>query len=174
MLIAWLILGVVLLAVELSHFAFFALFGAVGAFAAAIVAAIWPEAIPLQVAVFVVAAAVGIIAFRPMMSATFHRRHEFKPGRGVHGSIVGEEVLTLDVVGDSQHPGHVRLAGERWLAVSGSRQPIPAGTPVIVMAVEGTTLEVWPAEGAVGYVDADALGPAEPAPAPAPEEGESR
>ena len=170
MLVAWLVLGVALLAIELSHFAFFALFGSVGAFAAAIVAAIWPSAIPLQVAVFVVATAIGVIAFRPMMSTAFHRRHEFKPGRGVHGSLVGEEVLTLDVVGDGQHPGHVRLAGERWLAVSGSRQPIPAGTPVIVMAVEGTTLEVWPAEGAVGYVDADALGPAEPA----PEEGDQR
>jgi membrane protein implicated in regulation of membrane protease activity len=170
MLVAWLVLGVVLLAIELSHFGFFALFGAVGAFAAAITAAIWPSAIPLQVAVFIVAAGIGIIAFRPMMSAAFHRRHEFKPGRGVHGSIVGEEVLTLDVVSDSQHAGHVRLAGERWLAVSGSGQPIPAGTPVIVMAVLGTTLEVWPTAGATGYVDTGALG----APEPAPEEGDPR
>ena len=56
-----------------------------------------------------------------MMSEAFHRRHEGKPlGRGVHGTLVGEEVLTLDAVGDAHHLGHVRLAGERWLAVSGS------------------------------------------------------
>ena len=38
MLVIWLVLGVVLLVVELTHFGFFALFGALGAFAAAVVA----------------------------------------------------------------------------------------------------------------------------------------
>jgi hypothetical protein len=43
--------------------------------------------------------------------------------------------------------GHVRLAGERWRAVSGAEVAIPAGTPVLVTAVEGTTLVVWPVGG---------------------------
>ena len=116
------------------------------------------------------AAGIGIIAFRPMMSAAFHRRHEFKPGRGVHGSLVGEEVLTLDVVGDSQHPGHVRLAGERWLAVSGSGQPIPAGTPVIVMAVRGHHLGGVADRRRRRLRRHRRLGP----PEPAPEEGDPR
>ena len=150
----WLVLGVVLLAVELRHFAFYALFGAIGAFAAALIAALVPSAVWLQVLVAVAAATVGIIAFRPMMSKAFHRhQEEAQIGRGVHGALVGEEVLTLDVVGGTHAPGHVRLAGERWLAVSGSEQRIPAGTPVLVTAVEGTKLIVWPVEGAAGYVD---------------------
>jgi hypothetical protein len=41
----------------------------------------------------------------------------------------------------------VRLAGERWRAVSGSDVPIPPGTKVLVTAVQGTTLTVWPVDG---------------------------
>jgi membrane-bound ClpP family serine protease len=67
--------------------------------------------------------------------------------KGVHGGIVGQEVLTLDAVGDAVHPGHVQLAGERWLAVSGDNRPIEAGVRVLVMDVQGTTLVVYPADG---------------------------
>jgi membrane protein implicated in regulation of membrane protease activity len=154
LLVAWLVLGVVLLAMEMQHFAFYAIFGALGAFAAAIVAVLAPSAFVLQVLVAVIAAGVGIKAVRPSVSKAFHERREgHHPGRGVHGALVGEEVLTLDVVGDTHHPGHVRLAGERWLAVSGSDQPIPAGTQVWVTGVSGTTLTVWPVAGAAGYLD---------------------
>jgi membrane protein implicated in regulation of membrane protease activity len=64
----------------------------------------------------------------------------------VHGGLVGQEVVTLDRV-SGPGAGHVRLAGERWLAVSGAGQPIPAGTTVLVTAVDGTTLVVWPVDG---------------------------
>jgi membrane protein implicated in regulation of membrane protease activity len=152
MAVAWLVVGVVLLAVELRHLAFYALFGAVGAFAACLVAVVAPGAIPLQVAALVVVAALGILAVRPMMSRRFHVRTEHGPlGKGVAGTLVGEQVLTLDEVGDIHRVGHVRLAGERWLATSGSGATIPSGTKVLVTAVEGTTLVVWP-------IDPPALG----------------
>ena len=162
MVIVWLVLGVILLAFELHHFAFYALFGAIGAFAAAVVALIAPSALPLQVVVAILAAVIGIVVVRPHVSERLHQRHEGRLGRGVHGTLVGEEVLTLDVVGDDLHPGHVRLAGERWLAISGSDRPIPAGTPVVVTAVQGTTLEVWPVEGETGFIDTEALHSLEP------------
>lgn len=155
MVIVWLVLGVVLLAVEFRHFAFFAFFGAIGSFAATGVAALAPDLVALQVVVAVVVAAIGIIAFRPLMSERFHRRQEGRLGRGVHGTLIGEEVTTLDVVGSLDEVGHVRLAGERWLAVSGSDDPIPAGTRVLVVAVEGTTLVVWPVDGSTPLPDAD-------------------
>jgi membrane protein implicated in regulation of membrane protease activity len=153
MVVVWLVLGVVLLAVEFHHFAFFAFFGALGSFAAAAVAALAPELVPLQVLVAVLVATIGIVAFRPFMSERFHRRHDGRLGKGVHGTLVGEEVLTLDVVGAPGHVGHVGLAGERWLAVSGSGTPLPAGTRVLVTAVEGTTLVVWPVDGELTFLD---------------------
>ena len=36
------------------------------------------------------------------MSEALHRRTDGHPGRGVHGTLVGEEVLTLDAVGDAR------------------------------------------------------------------------
>ena len=162
MVFVWLILGVVLLAFEIHHFAFYALFGAIGAFAAAVVALIAPSAIPLQLAVAVLAAALGILVVRPHVSERLHHQHDGKLGRGVHGTLVGEEVMTLDVVGGSHSPGHVLLAGERWLAFSGADRPIPARTHVLVTAVRGTTLEVWPLEGETGFIDTDALHSHEP------------
>lgn len=152
MAIAWLVLGVVLLAVELHHLAFFAMFGALGAFAAAGVAIAAPSAVALQIIVAIAVAGIGILAVRPLVSRAVHSGGGSNPGRGVHGALVGEVVVTLDVVGDLGHAGdagHVRLGGERWLAVSGTGSPIPSGTRVLVTGVRGTTLVVWP----VGQID---------------------
>jgi membrane protein implicated in regulation of membrane protease activity len=154
----WVALGIVLLAFELHHLALYVLFGAVGAFAAAAVAGLAPSAIPLQVAVAVVVALLGIVLVRPYVSRSLHTHLQSRPGRGVHGTLVGEEVVTLDRVGDETSPGHVRLAGERWLAVSGSSDPIPPNTKVLVTEVRGTTLTVWPTHD-LGFIDDEGLQP---------------
>jgi len=143
-LVVWLVAAAVLLLVEMRHLAFYALFVSAGSLAAAVVAAAAPSAIPLQALVAVVVAGVGVVAVRPYVSRAFHSRRAGHVPRGVHGGIVGQEAVTLDEVGDHAEIGHVRLVGERWLAVSGSGARIPPDTPVLVTAVQGTTLTVWP------------------------------
>jgi membrane protein implicated in regulation of membrane protease activity len=145
--IAWVVAGVVLLAIELHHLAFYALFAAAGCFAAAGVALVAPDALVLQPIAAVAVAALGILLVRPRVSAALEHRRGGSRSPGVHGGLVGQEVVTLDRVGDVDGAGHVRLAGERWLAVSGAGQPIPPGTTVLVTAVDGTTLIVWPVDG---------------------------
>jgi membrane protein implicated in regulation of membrane protease activity len=146
-LIAWLVLAAVLLLVELRHLALFALFVAAGCLGAAVVALVAPSAILLQVLVAVVIATAGIVVLRPKLAPALQRRAVGDaPTRGVHGGIIGSEVVTLDLVGDPLRPGHVRLGGERWLAVSTHGVRIPAGTRALVTAIEGTTLVVWPLE----------------------------
>ncbi len=147
MTIAWIAVGVVLIAVELHHLAFYALFAALGCFAGAAVASIAPGALAVQVATAVIVAAAGILLVRSRVSAAFAHRYEGEHVPGVHGGLIGQEVLTLDLVGGLDQVGHVRLAGERWRAVSGSDAAIPAGTTVLVTAVRGTTLTVWPVDG---------------------------
>jgi membrane protein implicated in regulation of membrane protease activity len=157
MIFVWVVIAVALLFFEMHHLAFFALFGAVGAIAAAIVAALAPDAVGIQVAVAIIVAVIGVIAARPYVSRAFeHRRHSGKVAHGVHGGLVGEQAITLDAVGDAHDVGHVRLAGERWLATSEAGR-IPAGTKVLVMGVRGTTLLVWPVDGD-GFPE---LGPAD-------------
>jgi membrane protein implicated in regulation of membrane protease activity len=156
--IAWIAAGVVLLAVELHHFAFYALFAAVGCFAGAVVAVFAPDAIALQLVATVLLAVGGIGLVRPRMSAALLARHGSHHSRGVHGGFVGQEVVTLDLVGGVGRVGHVELAGERWLAVSGADVALPPGTRVLVTGVEGTTLIVWPAGGHLpveGLIEAD-------------------
>ncbi|HEY2815284.1 MAG TPA: NfeD family protein [Acidimicrobiales bacterium] len=146
MVIAWVALGVGLLLFELHHQAFYALFGGFGALAAALFAVLLPDAVVLQIIVAVLVTVVGVVAVRPLVSRVFEQhRTGGHIARGVHGGLVGQEALTLDVVGDDHAIGHVRLGGERWLAVSGGPS-IPAGTPVLVTALRGTTLTVWPVD----------------------------
>jgi membrane protein implicated in regulation of membrane protease activity len=153
MVVVWLVLGALLLLFELHHLAFYALFGTVGSLAAAVVALAAPSAVPLQAAVAVGVALVGVGAVRPQMSKVFESHRGGHVARGVHGGLTGQEAVTLDDVGRADDVGHVRLAGERWLAVSGDGSTIPARTTVLVSAVRGTTLVVWPVEGPVGSLE---------------------
>jgi membrane protein implicated in regulation of membrane protease activity len=148
--VVWLVIGALLFLFELRHLAFYALFGAVGSLAAAIVAAVAPSAVPVQAAVAVAVAAAGVVGARPYVSRAFASRREGHVARGVHGGLVGQEALTLDEVGSAHQVGHVRLVGERWLAVSGNGMPIAARTTVLVTAVQGTTLVVLPVDELAG------------------------
>jgi membrane protein implicated in regulation of membrane protease activity len=144
----WLAVAALLVFVELHHVAFYAMFVALGAVGAALVAAYSPESVLTQGIVFVVVATAGVVAVRPFVSHAFERgRKGGHPIKGVHGGLVGQTAITLDEVGDAHHVGHVQLAGERWLAVRGGGPMIPASTPVTVTAVQGTTLVVTPSEG---------------------------
>ena len=140
MAIAWIVIGVVLLGIELHHLAFFAMFGAVGAFAGAVVAGLAPTAIFGQIAVAVGVAAVGLVVLRPYISDAFARRRDGYRIVGVHGGLVGTRGVTLDEVGAGGR-GHVRLLGESWLAATDG-PPIAPDTPVVITEVVGTTLTV--------------------------------
>lgn len=144
MVVLWVLLGVGLLLAEMHHWAFYALFAAVGALAAAVVALFAPGAIAVQAGTAVGVAAVGVVGVRPYVSRIVHQHRGGEVARGVHGGLVGQEVFTLDEVGDAHRAGHVRLAGERWLAISASGEPIGPDTPAMVTAVRGTTLVVLP------------------------------
>ena len=138
---AWVVLALILLAVELHHIAFYALFGAIGAGAAAVVAWVRPNAIGAQCIAALGAAAIGLVLVRPYVSRAFPHHHDGRVGIGVHGGFIGERVVVLDAVSGSAG-GHVRLAGESWLAVSGTDTVIPAGSPAIITGVRGTTLTI--------------------------------
>ena len=121
---------------------------AFGAFAAGLLDLAVPTSpIWAQAVLAVVVALLGVVIGRPFLSQRLKRRGEPPLTPGVHGGFVGQRALALDEVGDELHPGHVRLAGETWLAFAEDHQSIPTGAPVIVTAVRGTTLAVRPADG---------------------------
>ncbi|MDO8364087.1 MAG: NfeD family protein [Actinomycetota bacterium] len=145
MVIVWVVIAAALVAVEMHHLAFYAMFAAAGALAAALVAVLAPSVVPLQIGVGIGVAAAGILLVRPYVSRAFAPRGPGARIGGVHGGLVASRGITLDDV-TSEPVGHVRILGERWLAVAWEGQPIQPQTPVIVMDVTGTTLTVRAAE----------------------------
>ena len=100
---------------------------------------------PLQIGVAAVVAGAGIAVVRPHVSRAFAPRGPGVRIGGVHGGLISARGVTLDEV-RSEPVGHVRILGERWLAVTWDGEPIQPETPVIVMGVTGTTLTVRAAE----------------------------
>ena len=146
--VVWLVAGLVLVGMEVHTQAFYALFLALGAFAATIVA-VFPTDVWLQAVVGAAVAILGTLLVRPTL-ARVSARH-LGPRltmQGASDNLVGQPALTLEPVGDENHPGHARLFNERWLAVTSTPGGVPAHVQVTVVEVRGTTLVVAPAKGA--------------------------
>jgi membrane protein implicated in regulation of membrane protease activity len=143
--VIWFVVAVGLLVAEIASTTFYAVFLALGAAAGGVIALIAPD-LPLlaQAAVAVIVAVAGVGVVRPFVGRRMHRRAPGAIGPGVHGGFVGQQALALDAIGDELHPGHVRLAGEVWLAITDPHQAIDGGASVVVSAVRGTTLLVRP------------------------------
>lgn len=139
----WIIIAVLLVALEMHHGAFFAIFAAAGALAAAGVSAVSPKAFGVQIAVASAVAIAGILLVRPFVSRAFGRRSDGAVVHGVHGGLVGAQAMSVDEI-TTHATGHVYLLGETWLAVTSDGSTIAPGTPVKIADVRGTTLTVEP------------------------------
>ncbi len=146
--VVWLVAGLALVGMEVHTQAFYALFIALGSFAATVVA-LFPTPVWLQAVVGAAVALLGTLLVRPTL-ARLSARH-LGPRLtmpGASDNLVGQPALTLEPVGDENHPGHARLFNERWLAVTAIPGGVPAHAQVTVVEVRGTTLVVTPVKGA--------------------------
>jgi membrane protein implicated in regulation of membrane protease activity len=142
-----LIAALILVAAEVHTQAFFAIFLAMGAVAATIVTA---AGLPLWVSLVVFAgvAVGGVGLLRPTLQRNSDRH--LGPRLALPGqsdALVGQTALAVDAIGDEHHPGHARLAGERWLAITEEPGGLRPDTQVMVVEVRGTTLVVMPLTG---------------------------
>jgi membrane protein implicated in regulation of membrane protease activity len=142
----WIALAVAFVALEVHTQAFYALFVGLGAAAAAITTllggSLW-----LQGILFAIVTIGGWALVRPTLRSRFDRSAPITKLAGIQGSadgLVGQPAITLDTVGDEHHPGHALFAGDSWLAVTDTADPLPAQVRVLVVAVRGTTLLVHP------------------------------
>jgi membrane-bound ClpP family serine protease len=87
----------------------------------------------------------GILLARPPLLRALRLRRGDITLPGVQ-NLVGQQAVTVDLVGDEHHPGHAMLAGERWLAFTDLEQPLQPDVPVTITAVRGTTLLVRPVQ----------------------------
>jgi membrane protein implicated in regulation of membrane protease activity len=145
--VVWLLAGLVLVGLEIHTQAFYSLFLALGAFAATIVA-LFPDDVWVQAVVAAAVALMGTLLVRPTLARLSAKHLGPKLAMpGASDNLVGQPALTLDPVGDENHPGHARLFNERWLAFTTNPGGVPAHVQVTVVEVRGTTLVVAPPRG---------------------------
>jgi membrane protein implicated in regulation of membrane protease activity len=145
--VVWLLAGLVLVGLEIHTQAFYSLFLALGVFVATIVA-LFPTDVWVQAVVAAGVALLGTMLVRPTLVRLSAKHLGPKLAMpGASDNLVGQPALTLEPVGDENHPGHARLFNEKWLAVTANPGGVPAHTQVTVVEVRGTTLVVAPPRG---------------------------
>ena len=142
----WFVAALALLVLELASTTFFSIFLAFGAFAAGLLAFVFPDsAVWFQAVLAIVVAMLGVVLGRPFLRQRLRRQGEPPLTPGVHGGFVGQRALAARRDRRRAPPGPRPARRRDWLAFSDDHQPIPTGAPVIVTAVRGTTLAVRPA-----------------------------
>ena len=137
----WLIIGVILLAVEMITLTAASGMLGVAALVTAVVAALGLS-IPVQLLVFTGIAAIGILLIRPIV-----RRHMLRPESQHFGveSLIGRPAYVVSEV--SGLDGRVRIGGEEWTARTyDETMVIPEGVTVDVLEIRGSTALVYPTE----------------------------
>jgi membrane protein implicated in regulation of membrane protease activity len=137
----WVVLIILSGVAEIHTNALAALFVGVGA-AVAFVVALGGASFPVQSLVWLVVTAVTLATLRPLAMKKL-RSPAGDLARPMTTPLTGLFGVVEDEVGDESHPGHVRIRGETWRAVS-EIGPLPTSTPVVVTKAYGTTLWVEP------------------------------
>jgi membrane protein implicated in regulation of membrane protease activity len=134
----WLVAGVALAVAELFTGTFVLLMFAGGAFAATVAAGLGAP-IALQVVVFTLGSALGLLAVRPLRERT---RGRATGDSAALATIEGADAEVLEPV--DEHRGQVKIRGEIWSARSFDHtQAFAAGERVRVVEVRGATAMVW-------------------------------
>lgn len=135
----WLIMIVVFLLAEASTVMLVSTWFAIGSLAAMLMALIGAGT-GLQIAVFVIISAVCLTALRPLV-----RRHIApKLTKTNVDAVVGSTGLVTVAIDNVTAQGQVKLGAMEWTARSESGEPIPQGTLVKVVRIEGVKAIVSP------------------------------
>ena len=135
----WVIVAIVFAIAEVLTVALFAVFITVGALGAAIVSLLGFNLL-VQAIVLGVIGVAGILVARPYL---VDRLHIGRPTlRSGADSMVGQQAILLEPIVGVGQPGHVKIAGELWPALTDDGSPVPINTLVVVTALRSTTLIV--------------------------------
>jgi membrane protein implicated in regulation of membrane protease activity len=139
--VIWLIIAVVLAVAEI--FTLTAALGLLGG--AALIASVSATIglpVPLQLVVFAVSSAAGLVVLRPIA-----QRHMLAPRRRDFGvdALLGKPAYVLQEV--TGRNGRVRIGGEEWTARAiDDSVVIPIGATADVLQIDGATAIVYPRE----------------------------
>jgi membrane protein implicated in regulation of membrane protease activity len=133
----WIIIAGIFVVGEIFTAGFFLLWFGVGAAAAGILA-LFGLGAGWQWGAFFVVSALLYLASRPFADRLTKKQ---PPGIGAD-RFIGKKGLVLEDVDNTANTGRVRLDKEEWRADSETDEPIPAGSRVEVVRLDGTHLVV--------------------------------
>ena len=135
----WIIVAVALAIAEVMTVAFFAVFITIGALGAAIVSLLGFNLL-VQAIVLGVLGVAGILIARPFLVERLHiGRGRLRSGAD---SMVGQQAVLLEPILGVGQPGHLKIAGELWPALTDDGSAVPVNTLVVITALRSTTLIV--------------------------------
>jgi membrane protein implicated in regulation of membrane protease activity len=137
----WLALAVILSIAEIFTAGFFLLPFGIGAAVAAFLEYFAPGSIGWQWAAFIGVSSLLLVVLRRIANRITH-----EPPQKVAGDrLIGKDGVVIETLEDHSPRGRVRVQREEWRADAPGFEPLPEGTPITVVAVEGTHLVVRPA-----------------------------
>lgn len=158
----WLAVALAFGVAEMLTLAFYAVFLVVGGLAAAVAALLGVPPVG-QVIVFCLVSVVGVLAARPPLMRYLKHGQPAEVRSGAQ-AMIGTEAPVVDEIGGAHQPGHVRVAGESWPAISANDSLIAEGSTVRIESLRQATLIVSLVRGPSSVPDSTA--PAAPAPSP--------
>ncbi|MCI7473916.1 MAG: NfeD family protein [Clostridiales bacterium] len=135
--ICWLVALVVLAVLEGMTVTLVSLWFALGALAA-LITSFFVDNIWIQFAVFLVVSLVTLLVIRPLTQ----RYVTPKQVATNADRAVGSEGVVTQTIDNRSAQGQVTVSGTVWTARTESDEPIPEGTPVRVLRIEGVKLIV--------------------------------
>jgi len=135
----WVVLALVLVAVETFTVAFIGIYLAAGALCAAVVAA-FDGALWLQLVVFAVISAGTLYLTRPALRSRFVNA-PLVPSN-VPALVGRRGVVVVAIPAGTGGRGQVRIGTEDWSARSRDESPVEAGVTVEVVSIEGVAVIV--------------------------------
>ena len=141
MVYVWLALAVVFFVVELATTSIVSVWFALGALAATVAAWVAPQAMWLQLVMFLAVSALTLYFTRPVLS-----KYIIKKTPTNADMLIGKQAVVVANVAPAV-PGRVKVGDLTWLAKSDS--DIPAGDMCTIVKIEGASLIVEKTETAV-------------------------
>jgi membrane protein implicated in regulation of membrane protease activity len=136
----WLIIAAVFAIIEIRSLAFYALFAAAGALAAALTAGL-TGLIGVQVAVFAGVSVLGVFFLRRLLTGAIGDRGRPALVSGAAG-LVGQHATVVREVSGQHHPGTVHARGEDWPAITYEDDALEPGAVVLIVELDRTRLVV--------------------------------
>ncbi len=138
-LLLWLILMLVFIVVEATSAALISIWFAAGSLAAMVIAAlglpVW-----LQILVFIAVSGIVLLMAKPLISRHINQKAE----KTNADRVIDAVGLVKTDINPIASAGQVEVMGQLWSARSVNQLPIPAGSQVRVVAIEGAKLLVEP------------------------------